>query len=71
MGASGLRGARLRKQDLATYRIAQLTPHLELEERHAGDGALCGSAMLNLRFMELMKLKLGDHISKEELNDVS
>jgi hypothetical protein len=58
-------------QDLTTYRIQALVPSLELKEQFVGDGDLCGSAMLNLRFEEFLRAKLGQEILKEDMNDVS
>lgn len=44
--------------DLISYVATQLSP-LRLEESVAGSGAICGSAMLNLRFAELVERRLG------------
>jgi hypothetical protein len=58
------------EKDLTTYRIDALRPRLELKEQFIGDGGLCGSAMLNLRFKDFLQRKLGQDISKEEMDEV-
>ncbi|KAF4626404.1 hypothetical protein G7Y89_g11756 [Cudoniella acicularis] len=45
--------------DLATYQIIALDPAIRVEEAAIGAGDLCGSAMLNSRFLELVERKTG------------
>ncbi|KAK4544121.1 hypothetical protein LTR36_004619 [Oleoguttula mirabilis] len=45
--------------DLITYGIKQLTP-LRLEEMVPGSGGCCGAALLNERFRQFVRSKLGD-----------
>ena len=44
--------------DLISYEIKQLTP-LRVEESVPGSGACCGAALLNIRFEEHLRAKLG------------
>ncbi|KAF2254078.1 actin-like ATPase domain-containing protein [Trematosphaeria pertusa] len=62
--------------DLATYRITTFQPSLRVNEEVVGKGELCGSVMLNRRFMEFVEKKIGpfaqefqDDIERE-FNDV-
>ena len=45
--------------DLISYEIKQLRP-LRIEESAEGTGACCGAAMLNIKFEELIRAKMGD-----------
>jgi len=57
-------------KDLTTYKIASLEPRLQLTEEVVGDGGLCGSTMLNMRFKQFLEKKLGNGISREDMNEV-
>ncbi|KAG9521362.1 actin-like ATPase domain-containing protein, partial [Aureobasidium melanogenum] len=50
--------------DLISYVAKQLSP-LRLEESVTGSGAICGSAMLNLRFEELVEQRMGTEACKK------
>ena len=56
-------------QDLATYRITAFDPNLELEEAAVGIGDLCGSVLLNTKFLDLVERKVGT-LSAEDRKDV-
>ncbi|CZR65853.1 uncharacterized protein PAC_15753 [Phialocephala subalpina] len=45
--------------DLATYRITALSPNLRVEEAAVGSGDICGSVMLNRRFLNLVEQRIG------------
>ena len=47
--------------DLISYEIKQVSP-LRIEESAPGSGACCGGAMLNVRFIEWMRAKLGEDL---------
>ena len=36
-----------------------------------GDGGICGSTMLNMRFKEFLVRKLGQDVSKDDMNEVN
>ncbi|RYP42660.1 hypothetical protein DL767_000029 [Monosporascus sp. MG133] len=46
--------------DLITYTINSLHPTLEVTESAPGSGGMCGSSLLNSRFMQFLDAKLGD-----------
>lgn len=57
--------------DLITFSILALEPDLRLKEEAPGDGSLCGSAFLNMRFEEFLEERLSslsgwDREAKEE-----
>jgi hypothetical protein len=56
-------------QDLATYRITALEPALRVEEAATGSGDLCGSVMLNRRFITFVEAKIGP-FAQEYMQDV-
>ena len=45
--------------DLISYTVTQTSP-LQIEESNVGSGGLCGSAMLNYRFEDAVRVRLGD-----------
>lgn len=57
-------------QDLATYRITALEPALRVEEAAVGSGDLCGSVMLNRRFLAFVEQTIGP-FAQEYMQDVS
>ncbi|RYP45715.1 hypothetical protein DL768_007979 [Monosporascus sp. mg162] len=46
--------------DLITYTINSLNPTLEVTESALGSGGMCGSSLLNSRFMQFLDAKRGD-----------
>jgi molecular chaperone DnaK (HSP70) len=44
--------------DLITFSVLQLHPSLQLQEEAPGNGSLCGSTFLNLRFEEFLQRRL-------------
>jgi hypothetical protein len=46
-------------KDLATYRITALEPALRVEEAAVGSGDICGSVLLNRRFLNLVEERIG------------
>ncbi|RYP13980.1 hypothetical protein DL765_006646 [Monosporascus sp. GIB2] len=46
--------------DLITYSINSLHPTLEVTESAPGSGGMCGSSLLNSRFIQFLDAKLGD-----------
>lgn len=55
----GLKSFADKMEDLATYRITALEPALRVEEAAVGSGDICGSVMLNRRFLELVEQRIG------------
>ncbi|KAI0148626.1 hypothetical protein GGR57DRAFT_505093 [Xylariaceae sp. FL1272] len=45
--------------DLVTYTILALSPTLKLKEAAEGTGSVCGAALVDLRFAQFLKSKLG------------
>jgi hypothetical protein len=56
-------------QDLATYEITTLDPALRVKEAAVGTGDLCGSVMLNRRFVAFVESKIGP-FAQEYMKDV-
>ncbi|KAH0543127.1 hypothetical protein FGG08_002553 [Glutinoglossum americanum] len=54
--------------DLTTYEIIKNNP-LEVKEAAVGSGGVCGSVMLNQRFADLVKGKLGTWLNGSRLRD--
>ena len=57
------------KQDLATYRIIGLDPSLQVVEAAVGKGDICGSVMVNHRFVEFVEKKTGP-VPADSMQDV-
>ncbi|UNI19937.1 hypothetical protein JDV02_006079 [Purpureocillium takamizusanense] len=52
--------------DLISYTITGLKPILQVQEAAPGSGALCGSAFLNMRFANYLRVKLGKEVGFDE-----
>ncbi|PWW76349.1 actin-like ATPase domain-containing protein [Tuber magnatum] len=50
--------------DVISYTIARKSPKLEVAECVGGTGAMCGSTVLNERFEELVRDRIGDKFDK-------
>ncbi|PWW76345.1 actin-like ATPase domain-containing protein [Tuber magnatum] len=53
-----------RTVDVISYTITRISPQLELVECVGGTGAVCGSTVLNERFEELVRDRIGDKFDK-------
>jgi hypothetical protein len=56
-------------QDLATYKVTAMEPALRVEEAATSSGDLCGSVMLNRRFLAFVEAKIGP-FAQEYMQDV-